>query len=758
MAIRLRKLFVVILMAAALLFFPRSQQGCGPFAASAVFTYTVHPDIPLDKFAAGNLGVLAPGYARSYLVVAYRYLTGAALDQQEQKAVVSLWDDRLKGFYENDPENWAKTWLDARAKIPGASKLDEIEAYRTDNSKDYFLQYANCPPDAFRTAAATLKRLIERFGATSTEVKDWVQAQDQVFTNCSGAPTIPEPAAANAPPAVQAERNYQIAAANFYAGKHDQAQKLFTEIAANTASPWRQVAPYLVARALVRRATLIAKADEVDRTVMAEAEAQLKKVLSDSSLASIHPAARRMVNLVRFRLSPEERLRELAQTIIKKGAGSGLKQDVWDYTMLLDKYVDDEEEERTFEKLPAVGREDDVTDWVLTFQVTDRAALNHSLARYEKTSSLAWLVAAISKIAATHPKAPSLVEAAARIRPSSPAYPSAAFHSLRLLIESDKREEARKQLDALVGAGSAALPPSARNQFLSLRMSLARNLDEFLKYAQRVPSGVTYDIDGRELPETFDDASEDKLLKEVASGRILFDQDAADVLNKKMPLTVLKQAATSNTLPSHLRRELVLAVWARAALTDDEQAAREIAPVVQNSYPELKDDLNAYLSADSADARKFAAIYLMLKFPGTRPAVDSNIGRRAPLAEIDNFRDNWWCAFGTAPETTGAKPKETPSPEFLTEPEKGAAASEWKKLVMLGTAPNYLSAQAVRWANTKPDDPRAPEALHLAVARATRYGCTDKDTGRFSKQAYDVLHKKYPKSTWAAKTKYWFKE
>jgi hypothetical protein len=55
------------------------------------------------------------------------------------------------------------------------------------------------------------------------------------------------------------------------------------------------------------------------------------------------------------------------------------------------------------------------------------------------------------------------------------------------------------------------------------------------------------------------------------------------------------------------------------------------------------------------------------------------------------------------------------------------------------------------------DDPRAPEALHLAV-RATRYGCKDEKTGSFSKQAYDALHKKYPKSTWAQKTKYWYKD
>ncbi len=97
------------------------------------------------------------------------------------------------------------------------------------------------------------------------------------------------------------------------------------------------------------------------------------------------------------------------------------------------------------------------------------------------------------------------------------------------------------------------------------------------------------------------------------------------------------------------------------------------------------------------------------------------------------------------------------SPDFLTVAQKTTASAEWKRLAALGTAPNYLCAQAIKWAGIKPDDPRAPEALHLAV-RATRYGCADKQTGTFSKQAYDTLHRKYPKSEWAQKTKYWFKD
>jgi hypothetical protein len=38
---------------------------CGPFFERAIFVHEAHPDFPLEAFAAGSLGVLRPGYARS---------------------------------------------------------------------------------------------------------------------------------------------------------------------------------------------------------------------------------------------------------------------------------------------------------------------------------------------------------------------------------------------------------------------------------------------------------------------------------------------------------------------------------------------------------------------------------------------------------------------------------------------------------------------------------------------------------------------
>jgi hypothetical protein len=756
------RILLIITLALAVLVATRPASGCGPFVLRQVFTYEKHPDLPLARFAAGELGILQPTYARSYLVVAYRYFAGAPLDPAEQKAVAAVWDERLGNGEETPGEDWQKAWLEARAKVANATK-PEISVFRSIEKKDLYLNYLNCSPDGFKNAAATLNRLIEKYGVASLEAKDWVATQDQVFANCEKEQTLPAPAASSASPVIRANRVYQIAAANFYAGNFDQAESQFNAIAADTSSPWRALAPYLVARTLIRKATLSGGRNEADKAALARAEAQLRKVLADRSESALHPSSRGLLNFVRLRLAPEERLKELTNGLLKKNASATFKQDLIDYTRLLDRLVGDDDEssdnKKTFAKLPAAVHNDDLSDWALTFQVQDTAALEHALQKWEKTVSTAWLIAALSKISAAHPQAAALIEAAAKIKPSSPAFASVSYHTLRLSIEAGRHDAARRQLDALLAANAATLPPSAFNQFMALRMKVATNLDEFLKYAQRVPSGFTYDEDGRELPaDRTDDFNKPK---KSARNKLSWDDDATRLLNEAMPLAVLKEAAMNTTLPAHLRRELALAVWVRAALLDDEAMATELAPTVAALAPELKELLNAYVAAADKPAKKFAAIYLILKYPGARPSVDAGTGRTVELDKIDDYRDNWWCEYGRAvnPDNPTGKPvvkSSATGPAFLSAAQKTAANTEWKRLTVLSTAPNYFCAQTIKWATLKPDDPRAPEALHLAV-RSTRYGCTNEQTGALSKQAYDTLHRKYPKSEWAQKTKYWFK-
>src|SRR5262249_17887051 len=253
------KRFIVIVLSSALLIcLPPRAGACGPYFEEAIFTRPDRPDNPLAHFARGQLGVIRPSYARSYLVVAYRYLSGVPFGPTEQHGAVDLWDERLNRTEATD-RGGLQEWMDARKRASAVETAAEIKSiYRSIEQKDSYWEYLNCARDSFRTAAATLARRIDRFGPGSPEVTDWVEAQDAIYSNCSSAGKIPALAKSGLPSLIQADRAYQIAAANFYSGNFDTAAQMFKDIAADPNSPWRDLAPYLVARALVRKATLSA--------------------------------------------------------------------------------------------------------------------------------------------------------------------------------------------------------------------------------------------------------------------------------------------------------------------------------------------------------------------------------------------------------------------------------------------------------------------------------------------------------------------
>ena len=110
---------LALALIALLMFAARPTVACGPFSLDAVFTFTAHPELPLEKFAAGEVGVLQPSLARSYLFVAYRHFSGNAFNAEEQKALLSLWTERLGSASTDSDDEWPKPWLTARQKVPG---------------------------------------------------------------------------------------------------------------------------------------------------------------------------------------------------------------------------------------------------------------------------------------------------------------------------------------------------------------------------------------------------------------------------------------------------------------------------------------------------------------------------------------------------------------------------------------------------------------------------------------------------------------
>jgi hypothetical protein len=684
-------------------------------------------------------------------------LSGAGLNDAERSVLFPPAPAKENASVEQ-PDS-VQLWLTARSHVPDVGTAPRIVTFRQINAPNYFSEYLNCGPDAFRNAAATLPERAKSWGARPAELKAWVQAQDQVFMNCSGGPVIPA-VLESVDAGARADRMYQIAAAHFYAGQFETAEANFRQIAADQASPWKQIAPYLVARTLIREATLSIKGQGADKDKLLAAEKQLRNILNDAGQQQMHSAASKLLAYVDARLHPAERMKELAQSLMKKDSQATIAQQLNDYRLLYNQF-----EAGEYGGLEALPVTDDLTDWLRSFQTHDPAAIDHALLKWREMQTLPWLVASISGVDGKHAAAGELIAAAGKVPPESPAFAMVEFHVIRLLIEAGHDDEARSRLDHVWGATNA-FPPSATNLFRAQQMKIARNWNELLEYAPRIPAGVNYG-----LGETDMSSEIEGLPKQIPPQEPAFDVDSVQVLNGHTPLELLKDAARGGVLPKNLRAEVAKAAWVRAVLVGDEASAREIAPMLQRLTPELQRPLDAYLHAGDSAARRFSAVWLMLKFPGLRPHVVPGFGRLTQLGRMDHLGDNWWCAVSPDPEklslgTNGHVPQlnnplhavystGAPGAQFLSASQKNKARDEWLELSKAPAAPDYLAIQTVDWARSHRDDPRVPEALHLAV-EATRYGCASADTGRHSEQAFQQLHRNYPDSEWARKTKYWY--
>ncbi|MBV9216432.1 MAG: hypothetical protein JO053_09660 [Acidobacteria bacterium] len=306
---------------------------CGPGYITPLFDTTSAPEDPYTDFAAGRLGIVKPTFHRSVLFAAYRYIAGNGLTGDEQKAVIDVWNAEInnKGFADEPIDETVKAWVAKRAEIMGKEEdPPEIYAERSYGGYDFF---PNCTKNAFETATETLTDRASAHGPNDPNVRAWVKSQDDVFENCSQGKQTPPALPTGAPEWLQKDHAYQVAAAEFYAMDYETAKKHFAEIASDVDSPWQQTADYLVLRTLIRQASLT-KAQEKANKYYEEAEARLQRFSGGKFSAS----AERLEGLVKYRLHPKQRVSELAKKLAFTGGSENFRQELIDYTWLLDKF------------------------------------------------------------------------------------------------------------------------------------------------------------------------------------------------------------------------------------------------------------------------------------------------------------------------------------------------------------------------------------------------------------------------------------
>jgi hypothetical protein len=878
---------------------------CGPSYITPVFDYQHAPEEPFENFAAGKIGIVKPTYYRVVLFAAYRYLNGGAFSADEQKGLIDVWKAEFenKSFENTDVSESVRAWVERRREVAkDEEKPPSIYTEREYGGYDFF---PNCTKSAFETAAQTLADRITSYGAEDKNVREWLKAQDQVFMNCASGQSLPEAVTPEAPEWLKKDREYQIAAANFYSLNYDTAREIWTRIADDSESSWSETADYLIARTLVREASLT-KNDAQAKEIYRKAEEQLYRLTARGG--KFYGASQKLLNLIKYRLHPEERARELAQTLSVSGGNENFRQDLIDYYWLLDKFekqildaeekrkveLKKQEEERTIDEnanvqantnsnvsnsnttssenvttanvsteetisyeqvqqgeaigftitggesiytyfrfpvsktdaeiyaaverdigrklnekeketiqearresyrnrtmnrtyqdyeggydgsekttlelLPEFLRQDELTDWLFTYQIDDAAAYEHSLSRWRQTKSDLWLMTALTKAKAGSTDLKRLLEEAVAVSRSAPVYPTVAYHTARIYIEQKKFAEARKFLDDVLNS-TLDLPVSSRNQFLKLRMSLAATLDEFLTFAQRKPFGFDFDgevntidyfiaeqkgwydpkYNAEQTREQYEREVEERLKEEKEwQERTMFDDDAVVIINQHFPLAVLLEAEKSPALPDYLQKRLATAIWMRAILLDNDVAARKISPEVAKFAPELEPLWTTYQNAATPLERKRAALYLILKNPILTPIIESGMGKTDnETSEFDY--DDWWCAPSDYDYSQDSEEYRLPDrPAFLTKAQSDAAQAERAKLKAMGDAPKFLGETVLEWQKLAPADKRVPEMLYITYKANgwTKYGCGNNEELR--EKISKVLKTRYPKSKWTA--------
>lgn len=779
-------------------------KACAPDLAYAILINGNHPDLPLKLFAGGNIGIVQPGWAKSYLVIAYRHLSGKPLSKLEQDSVVSLWHERIKNGSRSDAAVYVDNkdaYLKLRARAMGTNPKYNPEIYWKIDSYTYEHGVGD---SAFAFATETLGNLLKKFPPKSQQIRDWVKVQDDIFGVATQKDFMPPALPATADPLLQDARNYQIAAVNFYLKKFEKAATIFQGLADKPNSPFQKVASYMVLRS---KSNQILRGDGTGDT--SAVCSQLQKAADDATKVSDRENILDLLRPISYlNLSAPEVAKTLS-TSICDGTSKRFGRDVGDLTFLLDgnaplcgldvqgpttsgasattgKPTEESKVEESPEKSNAeVAKAHDLADFVCNMQKAsyltwadspeaiakakkeDLDAAKHAREMWGKTKSNVWLVAALSGAGLRLQDDKELYDAANNIPETSPAYLTCKFYVVDSLIANGKREEARKILTPILA--STSVPPTTRNLFSTQMAAASESLPEYLKYSVLNPP---------EILSSNNDLVSPKFLKLEAANSFqtetpALDADMAADMSRNAPLSTWMQFAQSQNIPAKFKPVIVRTTWTRAQLLQKTNEAAKLESTLAASNPSLAAAVTKIKNAPEGPARQFAIACLILRNYGMSPYLRGGAERHdEPIGMFDYYNNNFWVPLPLAEKKEGdddsyaynnmvgyvgdhevsekmKKYWQSGVNRFLSNNEKKEADAE-RQLLVKNHPSRFFGQTVLDWAKSHPTDPDVPEMLYRVVklpkwTEATPVG------SEFSKKAYFALHKAYPGNPWTKK-------
>ena len=715
------------------------------------------PDGKSSFSEPSRLGILLTSYQRSPLYEAYRamVLGKTFVDAEDRK-------HELHRRGEDDP---IEAWRAARGSVTSAPPRRALAMERS-IAAEAFGGFVNCTPGAFRLAVETLAALRERKGTKVDDVRAWVAAQDAVFEFCAfvpGAPAekgeesvpspeVPSPLPKKANPHLRQLRDYQIAAALFYAGRQAEARAKFEAIGKTARHPMQSWAALAALRTRLREASLdlslayearqlwrkvknpeegrakVAELVAQDRrrkvTALAEIEADAQRLLSRKDLTAIHDATRALVLQATKMLDPRrsfsartDRLADLRQNPFKEG-------DLFEWQLLSDQVLDvaPGADPTLTELIVALRRKHAFFDWIRTIQgcTDNRASPNaagqcdaehaHARALWAEHQDPVWLVAALMTAQTPTVDDEPVLKAALEVKPDALEWLTLRYHAAQLLQRSGRRAQARSIVDEALQRPD--LRGSDQHLLQQARLSVCESISEIGPYLLRHRSW-----------------------RGAPTERVALGADSDALLNRILGSEDLLALAKMPNVPAPLRSQLYVAAWMRADLAGNPGVAEKAARLVQTQVPTLASVMERYLRASDPAERRWVRTLAGLTWD-VSPVVgwdrDSRHAFATPRDERSSPRS--WCSFDPARFELEQKIQRMPPPPALAL--QAGADQEQAALRAMGPWSSDLAERVFAVARTGKLKAQARQSLlKLVELAAAEEACPNPNGARLAAEA-----------------------
>ena len=645
----------------------------------------------------------------------------------------------------------------------------------------------NCRPDAWIFAQGTLQSLGRRPDATPARVQAWMAAQQRVFDLCNRDPldvpadadpqlAPPAPLPASEPLYWRQLRDYQLAAMAFYGAHYAQSEQAFARIGRTAGHPMQPWGAYLALRSHLRALQLpdpaAPKPDPAQPPrVLPEQVDDLKAlrregaaILADPALAARHEDTAATLRRAAYLLAPNFHFAELTDDLDDFKADP-FKDDVladWSFIGFAG-YGAARADVKT---LDALRTRHPWFDWLSSLgpdaggtepQKKDARSCGPSCEHVQKAwhsshagsgARRAWLLAALMSNA---PLTAPMEQDARAVDAKAPEFLSVRYWLAAGLLAAGRGDEARPLTEDLVARlRQRKTPmPSALNLAIQQRFAEATSVADAAPWLLMRPlASITSDTGERApVPTTT------TTMNPSPEGALWMDRGLA-----VRDMLALAQALKT---PSPWRSRLAVAAWMRADLLGDAAGATEASTLVEQFVPSLKPVTTRYRAQPGAPERRHLLLMAALRHNLSPDILGGNPDADAtwPLQKPDEISAGMWCRIGADdaadyfPSAIGKTLPPLPAPVVSGDPARRDV--ERKRLFDLHSATGTIGLHAIDWAAAHPADKDLPWLLHVAVA-SSRGGCVGADRSAIATKAWQVLHKRFPRSEWTEQTPYFY--